>query len=205
MDLPAEIQEKIHQHLTTAHQQVLRQVCGQWRDTYSALDRDSFALLAYREGAVDLIQRYRLEPTRERWHEAAWGGSLALFQHLASELDQNTVFTIAPSAAAEGRLELLQWLHQKHYILGWETCNVAIIWRRLDIVKWLVISRQTTPSYILARAVEIGYPELVRWLLETNYRGRRLLGAGWNRSQRVGGTEEERKEITDTLRGHGFL
>jgi hypothetical protein len=205
MELPIEIQNKIHCYLTTAHQQVLRQVCGLWRDTYPALDKDVFALLAYKEGAVDLIQSHHLVPTRERWEAAARGGSITLFQHLATSLDQNTVFSIAPSAAAEGHLELLQWFRQQGYLLGWETGNVTVVWRRLEVAKWLVRSRQMTPSAVLARAVEVGYSELVRWLLETNYRGRRLLGAGWDRSTTIGGLGKEEEEITELLRGHGFL
>lgn len=68
------------------------------------------------------------------------------------------------TAAAAGKLELLQWLYVEGFLIGSSTCEEAARNGHLEILKWLRSVGCTWNSYITCNAAESGRIDVIKWL-----------------------------------------
>ena len=70
----------------------------------------------------------------------------------------------ACSAAAEGRLEKLKWLHAEGHTFNVDTCSAAAAGGHIDVVKWLRAEGCPWDASTCRHAAQGGHLDVLQWL-----------------------------------------
>ncbi|RLN79578.1 hypothetical protein BBJ28_00004321 [Nothophytophthora sp. Chile5] len=149
-------------------------VVVQWLcEEYNADAEDAFVhAQIWRQWATArwLLANCELPSDRINWTTAAADGALAYLQFAHSCFPQDMPhWPSAPvAAAANGRLDVLRWLHSELGVaLAGQTITKAAENGHLDVVKWLHCNGCEGDAWTMDGAASCGHFEIVRWLHET--------------------------------------